>query len=693
MRFNDRKKAFPVIAMICLLVLAMLASCAPAVDEEKEAEERRKAAALALLPAAESYFSEYDQTLKSRGYEGVTDGETLELEGFYFIYRDGAAVNISEEEYMQALAEKPVIKNVIFLIPDGAGFGTYDYANAYKQKFAATAVDGIVEGIKDTENSTMATVITTNAIENETVTSLYLDKYMIAHANTAMTHMADHSATDSAAAGTALLCGNKTDYTMTGVIADFTPVANLLEAARLDGKSTGFVTTKTLVDATPSTATVHVLRRPDQDNCAYQPDASRQLLNSLIDVELCYGSDGGYVKAALKYSDKLICNDDRAANHGYTVVEDLASLNQAVESGAKKLFSKFQIDYAKMIEAGRDLTKTNYNMTVDAWNTDYQGHHLLYDVDAEAGQDITLMDLAKSAIKVLDENIDNPNGFVLVIEGGAIDNAAEQRYVKEAVGDYLAFDEVFGYCVNYAKKRGDTIVVACPDHDSGGFYDPATQNTAPNRGNKLGKSFTDINSLCQALHDGVITDNTVVGGAAVGHSPQDVPVWLYAPETVREMILTKLGLPLDASAEKVRTGKFYDGSEFNEAYQINNSDIAHAICEAARITKLDVATSKLFVPVYDNNDQTKYSYGTYDEETETFTFTNGAKVTRNSRIYIGVDGAEHEIKCGLPIYLTNPVSYKFEDGSGRKNAKKGEATAVFYVPLEVLDAIGVSPEK
>ena len=76
---------------------------------------------------------------------------------------------------------------------------------------------------------------------------------------------------------------------------------------------------------------------------------------------------------------------------------------------------------------------------------------------------------------------------------------------------------------------------------------------------------------------------------------------LYAPDSVRTEILSRLGLPGDASTEKVREGKFYDGTVLNDDYKINNSDIAEAVIEAARITKLDIATKKLFNPVYDSS--------------------------------------------------------------------------------------------
>ena len=121
------------------------------------------------------------------------------------------------------------------------------------------------------------------------------------------------------------------------------------------------------------------------------------------------------------------------------------------------------------------------------------------------------------ALKMLDENVNDPDGFCLVIEGGAIDNACEGRNVKEGVAEYLAFDEVWGYCVNWAMNRGDTIVVACPDHDSGGFYDPANNAGAPVQGSK---DYGSLDDLLTALHDGTVADQTTLDGHASGQHGQ-----------------------------------------------------------------------------------------------------------------------------------------------------------------------------
>lgn len=58
--------------------------------------------------------------------------------------------------------------------------------------------------------------------------------------------------TDSAAAGTALACGYKTDNGALGVLPNGQPVGSVLEAAKLNGFKTGLVVTSTINHATPA---------------------------------------------------------------------------------------------------------------------------------------------------------------------------------------------------------------------------------------------------------------------------------------------------------------------------------------------------------------------------------------------------------------------------------------------------------
>lgn len=75
------------------------------------------------------------------------------------------------------------------------------------------------------------------------------------------TFSADSAITDSAAAGTAIACGRKTNNGSVGVDADGKRLASLAEHCRNRGMATGVVVTKAITDATPAAFYAHVKSR------------------------------------------------------------------------------------------------------------------------------------------------------------------------------------------------------------------------------------------------------------------------------------------------------------------------------------------------------------------------------------------------------------------------------------------------
>lgn len=636
---QTKRKAFTivelviVIAVIAILAAVLVPTFSGVIDKANQSSAFQQAMA---------QLKNDDIEYKSHGLPGAPDGLVYEVDGYYFVSGGGTLLSITRDEAKTYKIQG--IKNIIFLIPDGAGFGTYDIANAYKQKYSSLAVNGIVPGIADTPGNRQATTITTNAIDGMTVTGLYLDEFMIATADTYMDPVENNVATDSTAAATSLLCGMKTRKYMAGVNAEYEPIANLLEVSRMQGKATGFVSTKSLVDATPCSANIHVLERPNNHK-NYQIDANQQYMMCGIDVFLTYGSDGGYYYNSSANEEILNNGNFKAEYYGYAIVENLETLNTVINSGAKKIFSRI----------------FECNGEYSSYNRDYQANHIKYDIFAKPGENLTLMDMAKAALTALSANINDPDGFCLVIESGAIDNAAEGRNVEEAVAEYLAFDEVFAYCVNWAMKRGDTIVVACPDHDSGGFYADPNDSAAPKSGNSKYDTMADV---IDALYNGDVENGTKLAGQSNSHTTQNVPVWLYAPELVREAILEELGIPLDTNKDKVRTGKFYDQTQPIPAYQINNSDISPAILKVLDLPSFGEVTEELFALANE--------YGEYESTTGIFTFYNGATVIKNTNYWTDKHGNKHYFRHGYALYLTN------KDQSAPNN---------FYVPKSALEEI------
>ena len=143
------------------------------------------------------------------------------------------------------------VKNVIFMIADGGGYDNFSLANKVKQTMQTQGISKLA-GAK--------TQITSNALSGlgkNNVSGLYLNEMLVGSANTLLT--VNHGAeanyksyiTDSAAAGTALATGYKTQYTYLGLDEKERPRASITELARMNGMATGLVTTKSYMDATP----------------------------------------------------------------------------------------------------------------------------------------------------------------------------------------------------------------------------------------------------------------------------------------------------------------------------------------------------------------------------------------------------------------------------------------------------------
>ncbi len=483
-------------------------------------------------------------------------------------------------------AEKAV-KNVIFMIADGGGYDNFTLADKVKNEMVSKGVSKL-PGAK--------TEITTNLLSDigtATTKGLYLNSLLVGSANTLLqvpNGDADKQKsyiTDSAAAGTALSSGYKTAYSYMGITADRAPRASLPELARMNGMSTGVVTNKSYMDATPlAFFTAHAIHRKDNIN------NSLQTLFSGVDVLIGEGSEYG----DLWGSNESTHPDISASKLGYTVAKSKSQLlSQA--STAKKLWASI----SGVDSSTKELRDDPCDYTTD---------HISYDIDAAtSAEQPSLLDMTKAALQVF-ENINNPNGFFLMIEGGALDNAAEGGHLFATVGEYLAFDEAFGYCVNWASKRNDTIVIAVPDHDSGGFSGIEKCEKALIDGIIAGKigdtelyNKLSFKGFKTALEDAGadIDDMEIVSG----HTDMPVPISLYAPDSVRETLLTNMGLPTNKG--NIRTGSQeyyvpnesndltkYTSSALNKNFLIDNTQIAPAIAKTVELGSLDEATDTLF---------------------------------------------------------------------------------------------------
>lgn len=273
-------------------------------------------------------------------------------------------------------AQEP-IKNIIFLIGDGMGLAS-------------------------------ATMMQVENGYNETIfdraDNIALQK----------TYSADNRVTDSAASGTALATGYKTNNTYLGVTADGTRVESLMEVAQEQGMATGVVVTTYLQHATPAAFYAHIPSRHDY------LAITEQLLNSSLDVAI----GGGKAFFEELYGKKL-CKTIN--NSGFTFAESIDN-----------------------------IANVSANHRVMALLADKE-------IENRAGY---LARATREAIRLLE---DNDNGFVLMVEGSLIDGMGHANDAKAQQGEMHDFMEAMEVAVEYANNHPDTLVVVTGDHETGGL--------------------------------------------------------------------------------------------------------------------------------------------------------------------------------------------------------------------------------
>ncbi len=542
-----------------------------------------------------------DQAAKACNYslEANADGKTYHISfyidgtvqapSFTALYdKDGVQITkgVIGQVTAAPVTDSP-IKNVIFMIADGGGYDNFTLANKVKEEMIDRGVNKLVGAKTEVTTDLLAD------IGKPDTKGLYLNSLLVGSANTLLqtpngnTDNYKSYITDSAAAGTALSSGYKTAYNYMGVTADGVPRASITELARMNGMSTGVVTTKSYMDATPMAfITGHAIQRKDNINL------SLQALLSGIDVVIGEGTEYGDMYGITDSTHPQIS----ASKMGYSVARTKTQL-LAQAATATKLWAPI---------LGTDGEKEELKTK----ESDSVGDHISYDVDASLSpEQPSLLDMTQAALQVF-ENINNPEGFFLMIESGTVDSAAEGGYLRPTVGEYLSFDEAFGYCVNWAAKRGDTIVIAVPDHDSGGFSGIEACEEILIDGIITGKignedlhsQFRFQSTVSALKYVGADTTNIALQR---GHTDMAVPISLYAPDSIRDTLLKNMDLP--TAAGNIRTGTkeyyvpnessdltWYASSALNADYVIDNTKIAPAIAKILNLGSLDEASSILF---------------------------------------------------------------------------------------------------
>lgn len=290
--------------------------------------------------------------------------------------------------------------------------------------------------------------------------------------------------TDSAAAATALATGVKTSNGALGLTPDGRPLQNLTEWLGERGLACGVVTTVPFAHATPAGFAVHLPRRDD-----YLKIARQMLLATKLRVVI--GCGHPHYDAAGRFLD-----DPR----GYEQVGGRA-LWEGLNAGA----TDFDLDGDGRIDAEledldgdgrRDPWRlVEERATVQALAGGAAPTRLLvvprvastlqqerpgdpeaapYAVPRTASLP-SLAELSLAAINTLDED---PDGFFLMIEGGAIDWAAHANAPGRLVEEALDFGAAIAAVMAWVERESsweETLLIVTADHETGGLSLPEAE--------------------------------------------------------------------------------------------------------------------------------------------------------------------------------------------------------------------------
>ena len=239
----------------------------------------------------------------------------------------------------------------------------------------------------------------------------------------------DSLVTDSAAAATAIACGEKTKNHYSGVDPEGKPLFSSAAAAKKAGVKVGIVTTVTITHATPAGFYAHRNNRGD----AY--GISLDLADSGFDFFAGGGLDVN-PKNSQKHKQYAEFGDayEYVRSKGYKIVKTKDQF-LALKPGDGKVFTRF--------------TNGALESTIDA-----------------DGTQPTLAEMVAKAVEMLDGD----SGFFIMAEGGRIDWAGHGNDAATNLRDVLALDEAVKVAIEFQNKHpDDTLVVVTGDHETGGM--------------------------------------------------------------------------------------------------------------------------------------------------------------------------------------------------------------------------------
>lgn len=262
-------------------------------------------------------------------------------------------------------------------------------------------------------------------LAQENVNSVYdfgLVLNQIKNHGLATTHSADSDITDSAASGTALATGVKTNNGYVGKDPQGNDLKNMTEIAREHGKKVGIITDEDLSGATPSAFVAHNVTR----------DNSKELANAIVEFK----------------PDVVMCKDH-------------TSTSALLEGNARTIFDNEYL-VAKDFKRFKETLDTDKNCQKPFFGF------------LEGFSTVASYNLAQCA-EVAFNRLKNDNGFFIMIESSGTDKYGHKNNINGKLNSVVTLDRTVAAALKFMKDNPDTLLIITSDHETGGVKLPETE--------------------------------------------------------------------------------------------------------------------------------------------------------------------------------------------------------------------------
>ncbi|XP_071446195.1 membrane-bound alkaline phosphatase-like [Hetaerina americana] len=295
--------------------------------------------------------------------------------------------------------------------------------------------------------------------------SLFFEKFP--YIGLSKTYSVSDQVTDSAASGTAYLCGVKTNQGVLGLsgavsngdckasLNASTHVHSILKWAQDAGMSTGIVTTTRVTHASPAAGYAHVASRDWENDADVVADKQDPHVCKDIAHQLVHGETGRRLNVIMGGGRRnLLPKDARDAEGRRGRRLDGRNLI------AEWLKEKSHRGQRSVYVWNRDQLKG-----VDAKTTDYllglfESSHMRYHLEANPTTEPTISEMTSVAISILSKN---PRGFFLFVEGGLIDHGHHGSRAQLALDETVELAEAVRVATAATSEK-DTLILVTADH-------------------------------------------------------------------------------------------------------------------------------------------------------------------------------------------------------------------------------------